>query len=113
MNNRENIDFLLVANPEEFDLDGAIEAQLELSYAFDDINFQINDVPEYEFKGNNYKKWKTGACYKRGKISSAYKRFRNRVNRLLEELNSKKYLTIIKGLLDNDPTAVEEAKKLV
>lgn len=79
---KDNINYLLTAKPEDFDLLSAVDAVLELSDSLEDILFQINDVPEEEFQGLNYKQWKMKATYKKNIISSALRRFRARVQEL-------------------------------
>lgn len=80
---RADINYLISAEAADFDLYGAMEAAMNLADSIDDINFQLLDVPQAEFKGRDYDKWKTGASFKRNKLNQAYRRFRLRVRELM------------------------------
>lgn len=74
---RADIDFLLEANPLDYDMYSAAEAVCILQDSLDDIEFQRNDVPVHKFKGNR-EEWIQRVSYKRNKIRSAERRFRFR-----------------------------------
>jgi hypothetical protein len=80
---REDTNYLLSADPNDFDLEDAWVALIKLEDDLDDISFQLNDVPEEEFRGPNYTKWRMSASFKRNRIASARRRFKKRVNMLI------------------------------
>lgn len=79
---RDDTNYLLSAIVEEFDYKSAVDAFILLAEALEDIQFQLNDIPEFEFQGRDYQKWRMGAAYKRNLISAATRRFRFRVKEL-------------------------------
>lgn len=90
MTDRSDVDFLLKAEPEEYDFFEALDAYLMLADSLDDISFQLNDVPRDDFSGSDYEKWRKGASFKRNKISSATRKFKFRVMLTFEAYKAKK-----------------------
>lgn len=84
MNNREDIEFLLhQANPEEFDLIGALEAYHNLMDVYLDMNFQLM-ASEVDFKGPDKAAWTLKIQYKSNRVLEAAKKFSRRYRELKE-----------------------------
>ena len=79
MKERENVNFLIKADPKEFDLESALEAQCMLMDTLEDIVFQLEVTTKTNFKGKDYQAWRTSILYKKNRVASALRKFRDRV----------------------------------
>lgn len=84
MRNREDVNFLIGANVEDFDQTGALEAYHTLMDVFLDLDFQLK-VSERDFKGSDREAWATKAEYKQNRVVEAARRFSRRYRELKEE----------------------------
>lgn len=113
MADRQDIEYLLTAEPVEFTIEEAVEALLLLEDSIDDIKFQLEDVPKSKFQGSNYDNWKIAASYKKNRILAARRRFKYHIQTVLQKNKESKLMSIIGGMLKADPVAFQEARKLV
>lgn len=109
---REDVDYLLRAPVDEYDVFDALQAINLLAEADDDLAFQLS-VPRESFQGHDYDSWKTKASYKHNKIKSARRRFSAHYRRIQEEteLNLLKSLCI--SLINGNEGALTAIKNMV
>lgn len=86
MNNtsREDLNFLLGASIEDFDMFSALEAYHTLMDVFLDLNFQL-EASELDFKGRDKESWELKAKYKQNRVVEAARRFSRRYRELKED----------------------------
>lgn len=109
MTNREDVDYLLGADPQDFTVEEARDARDLLEAAINDISFQLDYVTADTFDGVDFDKWRRSAGFKKNKMLQAKRQFNNRYEDLWQEsfLGEIKEL-IFKALIDNDEGAKAE-----
>ncbi len=97
---RQNIDFLLKSAPEDFNLEEAKEALLELYSTLFDLQFQLG-LGSDGFQGPDYQTWFTRASYKESRVKSTIKKFQYRVKDLQEKSDLNLLKMAARALLAN------------
>ena len=109
---RNDIDFLITSNPDDFDYYGCAEAVCLLQDSLEDIDFQLDTVPKRKFTGNNYEDWKTKCIYKKNRIKAAFRRFLYRIKWLTQEHKAEKFKAILIRVIEGDPKVHSEILNL-
>lgn len=101
MNNtsREDLNFLLGAQVEDFDMFGALEAYHTLMDVYLDLLFQLL-AAEKDFKGSDKEAWIIKANYKANRTVEAARRFSRRY-RELKEITAQAKLAALKDYLED------------
>ncbi len=97
---RDNCNFILSSNPEDFDLEGAQQALLVLFECYFDMTFQVDLGPE-GFQGPDYHSWKTKILYKLSRVKSSIKKFQYRVKDLQENSELNLLKMAVRAFLNN------------
>lgn len=105
---RNDVEWLLSASPDEFDMDGAREARDLLDECARDIKFQTEEVPYEEFSGPDYYKWRKSAVFKLNRVLAAKTKFNNRYEDLWAESEIYYMKKLYLRTLDGDEDAKGE-----
>lgn len=109
---REDCEFLLKSNPDEFDLNELKDAIILLSDTIDDMDMQAT-IPRELYQGENYDKWRLGLLFKMNKVKSARRRFSGYYSRVKEETELNLLKSLCRSYIEGNEGALTAIKNMV
>lgn len=109
---RDDLNYLLGANPEDFDLWEVKDAIIFLSDTIDDFEYQIG-APREIFQGQDYDSWLMKARYKLNKVKSARRRFSGYLFKLKQESDLNLIKSLVRSYLSGNENVLDTLKSTV